>query len=305
MNIFVLENTHDQNVKSYVDKHVIKMILETAQLLCTTHHQLGSAQEWMYRQTHVNHPCAIWVRKSLDNYKWLVELGLELCKEYTYRFGKVHKTTSILLQLKHTLPNIESKGLTSFALCMPDEYKVLINQGVINFVHGNSENQNLESTVESYRNYYIGEKTELFKWTKRDQPKWIKNFDWEIDDTSKLDTIVLDNIDFEPKSKPDLKKIGMIGVFPIHAQSATVQINGKEVGTINNVKLDTLKNKLIGTDGTDCRNKYEKELNKELKLERKLKHRRSKLLAKRAWIIDRRAMLNHRKNSKLKINEVN
>ena len=90
MNIFYLDKNPTKCAQYHCDKHVCKMVIEVAQLLCTSHWMSGS--EAPYRKTHVNHHSNKWVRESLSNYKWLCELGMELCKEYTYRYGKIHKT---------------------------------------------------------------------------------------------------------------------------------------------------------------------------------------------------------------------
>jgi hypothetical protein len=152
MNIFVLDENPTTCAQYHCDKHVVKMILETAQLLCGVHWSVGS--EAPYKLSHKNHPCSIWVRECIENYVWLCDLGLELCKEYTHRYGKVHKSQQIIEWCMTNLPNIKENGtMTSFALAMPDEYKV-------------------DSTVESYRNYYRGAKTSFAVWKNRSVPEW-------------------------------------------------------------------------------------------------------------------------------------
>ena len=128
------------------------MILETSQLLCGVHHLSGSS-EIPYKLSHKNHPCSIWARESLTNYLYLCELGLELCKEYTYRYGRKHKCEDILDWCISHKPNLADIGLTDFPLAMPQEYKV-------------------DSAVQSYRNYYIGAKKDFCKWTNRNVPNW-------------------------------------------------------------------------------------------------------------------------------------
>jgi hypothetical protein len=127
------------------------MILETAQLLCTAIWVFGS--EAPYRKTHVNHPCAVWARENKKNWHWLKKFGLYLCQEYTYRYGKTHKTQAVLESLE--CPELPDGDFSPPPQCMPDEYKV----------EGN--------TVQAYRNYYVGEKSNLFDWKKRERPKWI------------------------------------------------------------------------------------------------------------------------------------
>ena len=158
MNIFILDLDVKKCAQYHVDKHVVKMILETAQLLCGVHHMATqvdqlSTDQVPYKLSHKNHPCAIWVRESLTNYLYLCELGLELCKEYTYRYGKRHKSQDVIEWCVVNKPTIIDKGFTEPAKAMPDEYKV-------------------DSVVQSYRNYYIGAKSGFASWKGREIPKW-------------------------------------------------------------------------------------------------------------------------------------
>ena len=151
MNIFVLDLDPRKASEYHNDRHVVKMILETAQLLCTTHHQTGNHRV-PYRSTHINHPCAIWARESLDNYLWLRDLGLALANEYSYRYEKIHKTQIVIEDLK--TPDLKKKGLTDFELAMPEEYVIK------------------NDIVGSYRNYYRRGKSHLAFWKKRGKPFW-------------------------------------------------------------------------------------------------------------------------------------
>ena len=108
MNIFFLDYDTKKCAKYHCDKHVVKMILETAQLLCGAHWVTGS--EAPYKLSHKNHPCSIWVRESLSNYLYLCDLGLELCKEYTYRYGRTHKSQQIIEWCLDKKLNIKDKG---------------------------------------------------------------------------------------------------------------------------------------------------------------------------------------------------
>jgi hypothetical protein len=155
MNIFVLDTDPNIASKYHNDKHVIKMIVESAQLLCTAHWQCSSSAP--YKSTHKNHPCSIWVRTSLSNYKWLCNLAKSLCEEYTFRYGKKHKTESVIDYCIDNLPDISDNGLTEFALAMPDEYKINSN------------------AVDCYRTYYKFGKSHLLKYTKRQIPNFLSN----------------------------------------------------------------------------------------------------------------------------------
>ena len=154
MNIFVLDTDPKKCAVYHNDKHVVKMILETAQLLCGSHHVTESQYEIPYKLSHKNHPCSIWVRECIENYIWLCDLGLELCEEYTYRYGKRHKSQDIIEWCLMNTPNIPEKGdVTPFALAMPDECKV-------------------GTAIDSYRAYYMLEKRNLASWKNRQTPEW-------------------------------------------------------------------------------------------------------------------------------------
>jgi hypothetical protein len=152
MNIFFLDFDTKKCAEYHCDKHVVKMILETAQLLCGSHWVLGS--EAPYKLSHKNHPCSIWVRESLSNYLYLCDLGLELCKEYTYRYGKRHKSQDIIEWCLTNKPNIHDVDFTCPPLAMGDEFKI-----------GNN-------VIESYRNYYIKAKKDFAVWKNRPIPDW-------------------------------------------------------------------------------------------------------------------------------------
>jgi hypothetical protein len=154
MNIFFLDFDTQKCAQYHCDKHVVKMILETAQLLCGAHHVTGGNAQ--YKLSHKNHPCAIWTRESLSNYLYLCDLGLELCKEYTYRYGRRHKSQDVIEWCVTNKPNINDIGFTTPPKAMPDEYKVM-------------------DVVESYRNYYMGAKKDFAVWKNRDTPEWFSN----------------------------------------------------------------------------------------------------------------------------------
>jgi hypothetical protein len=161
MNIFFLDYDTQKCAQYHCDKHVVKMVLETAQLLCGVHHMTPqvpykhrtSTVQVPYKLSHKNHPCAIWARESLSNYLYLCDLGLELCKEYTYRYGKRHKSQEIIEWCLTNKPQIVDKNFTTPPKAMPDEYKV-------------------SDVIQSYRNYYIGAKKDFCNWKNRDIPEW-------------------------------------------------------------------------------------------------------------------------------------
>lgn len=155
MNIFVLDYDQQRCAQMHCDKHCVKMILETAQLLCGVHHMVGG--DAPYKLSHKNHPCSVWSRECIENYVWLCDLGIELCKEYTHRYGKRHKSQDIIEWSMLNLPDIVENGdITPFRLAMPDECKI---EG---------------DTIGSYRKYYIEHKKGFAKWKERETPKWFK-----------------------------------------------------------------------------------------------------------------------------------
>lgn len=154
MNIFVLDLNIKKCARYHCDRHVVKMILESAQMLSSALRLNG--WDHGYKVTHPNHPCTIWTRASLSNWKWLRKLARELNSEYKYRFNKKENHNSWNLIQSLPLPPINDLGLTAFAQAMPEKYK----------------NKN---PVLAYRSFYLEEKTSLFQWTKRTTPLWIRN----------------------------------------------------------------------------------------------------------------------------------
>jgi hypothetical protein len=177
MNIFYLHNDPGECAKLHNDKHVVKMILEYGQLMSTAHRVLDGdsyydktangrkikrwrvgneeLQSVLYKASHIQHPSGIWVRSSGFNYLWLKDLWLELLKEYTHRYGKVHSAERMKKYLIRPPINISwNSPFTEPTPAMPDEYKVKDN------------------SLQSYINYYNGAKRHLASWKKREVPSW-------------------------------------------------------------------------------------------------------------------------------------
>ena len=157
MNIFVLDTDIKRCAQYHCDQHVVKMILESVQILCTALNKKGFSTP--YKSTHIKHPCVLWTEESYDNFCWLSELASELNREYQYRYEKEqdHKSIAVLSQIqKH---RYSQSGLTEFRQAMPEEYKV----------DGDA--------ISAYRNFYIGEKLKFAKWTKRETPEWVSQKD--------------------------------------------------------------------------------------------------------------------------------
>ena len=153
MNIFVLDADVKRCAECHLDKHTVKMILETTQLLNNAMISNHKDYQPAYKPTHLKHPCSLWTSKSGGNFQWLCNLGLALCEEYTFRYGKIHKCQSHIEMFNKNADLNKNEEMTPFALCMPDQYKTL-------------------DPVSAYRAYYLGEKKEIAKWTKREKPEW-------------------------------------------------------------------------------------------------------------------------------------
>jgi hypothetical protein len=152
MNIFVLDYDIMKCAAYHNDRHCVKMILESAQMLSTACRLSGL--DVGYKATHINHPANKWTRNSLYNWLWLRELVINLNSEWKRRFNhhENHKSYEVVMSLPY--PKINDIGLTDFAQAMPDQYRN-------------------KDTVDAYRNYYIGEKRDIANW-KNNIPWWWK-----------------------------------------------------------------------------------------------------------------------------------
>ena len=127
MNVFFTNECPIQSANEHNYVHQAKMIVEYSQLLSSAHHALDAdnAIDGIYKKTHVNHPSAVWVRKSYDHYVWVWGCAMQLCANYTTRTGKVHKTQLTLDILAKTPDNIAHLGFTNPPVAAPDEFKKL------------------------------------------------------------------------------------------------------------------------------------------------------------------------------------
>ena len=156
------------------------MILEYAQLLSTAHRILDGVEyvgksksgrkatryvlsddreHHLYLASHLNHPSAKWTRHSACHYRWLFKLWIELMREYNYRYGKIHSAARLIPYLKELPKNIPENGFSAPWRAMPEEFK--------------ADRSEPDYTIKSYRAYYLGAKTSMFKWKNRPQPEWI------------------------------------------------------------------------------------------------------------------------------------
>lgn len=162
MNIFALSTDPWQAAQYHTDRHVVKMILESVQMLSTAVRLSGI--DTGYKATHINHPSSIWVRQSLTNYLWLCDLVIALHEEWRYRFNHkadvFHKSYLVFDSLPIPADFEQNYGATPFAQAMPSVYKIE------------------DDPVTAYRDYYNGAKRHLHQWTRREVPPFIREYDY-------------------------------------------------------------------------------------------------------------------------------
>ena len=177
MNIFYLHENPIQNAKWHIDKHIVKMPIEYAQLLSAAHRLLDgemylgktangrNIKRWrldderediLYKASHINHPSAIWVRESIENYYQMFKLYMATLAEFTNRYGKIHGASKPSVFLMRPPLNIPCVKRTEIPQCMPDYCKVKGNP------------------IKAYRNYYINEKESFATWKNKEIPQWFK-----------------------------------------------------------------------------------------------------------------------------------
>ena len=187
MNIFYLDPNPRTCAEMHCDKHVVKMIIEYAQLLSTAHRVLDGTNSvvlsssgrkktvWtlpdnresiLYSATHINHPSAIWVRENIENYNWLFDMWSELLDEYTHRYGKIHACARLHDALYEAPDNITSGDFFAPTPAMPQELKIVAKNAIAGRKY---------DVLASYKNYYIKEKASFAKWKNRNTPEWFAN----------------------------------------------------------------------------------------------------------------------------------
>lgn len=180
MNLFILDEDPVIAAQSQCDKHVVKMIVESAQMLSTTHRMIdgyetrkpsksgktmvkyfelpGEKEDILYKACHHNHPCTIWTRENTANYNWHYKHFIALCDEYTHRYKKIHATDTKLRQALKTPPTNMSRSnkRTPFKLAMKSNPECMF-----------------EDAVKSYRAFYhTKQKRFSMTWSNRDIPEW-------------------------------------------------------------------------------------------------------------------------------------
>lgn len=163
MNIFATSQCPIQCAQEMTNVHVVKMILESAQLLSTAHFVIDGVQVG-YKPTHKNHPCAIWCRETAGNYAWLYNHFKALCREFTYRTGKVHKSSEQLQALWLWPKGIKAGKLTPFALCASEEFTG---------VSGLDVHQRYQAYLNAkFAEWRSRDKPIKVEWTNRAKPSW-------------------------------------------------------------------------------------------------------------------------------------
>ena len=160
MNIFYIDTCPVKAAQMQCDKHVVKMVLESAQMLCAAHHVLEGGAPVPYKLAHKNHPSTVWVRSNSKHYDWLYRHFMALSDEYTERYGRVHlaweKCHTVLMFPPMSIPDIE---WTDPPQCMPDECK-------------------RETSLAGYTEYYFNYKPLVIdmRWPSHRQPTMERNY---------------------------------------------------------------------------------------------------------------------------------
>lgn len=154
MNIFVLDLDPSKAARYHCDKHVVKMVVESCQIMSTVLRAHNVIHDGLYKSTHSKHPCVIWAGHSRENFQWLLNLTRGLLDEYTLRYNKIHKCEEVYRVISDCIEHVEwsRMELTPFALAMPDYCRC-------------------DEPVDSYRKFYLNEKKRFAKWKTR-EPEW-------------------------------------------------------------------------------------------------------------------------------------
>lgn len=157
MNLFHLHKNPETIARYHCDKHCVKMVLETAQMLCSGYKRHFESDDDLYKIAHPKHPMTLWVGETKANFKFSLDVLKELGKEYTHRYGKIHKSMKIydLLTTKYSKWNELKDEFTTPPQCMPDTYK-------------NAD------YIKAYRTYYQVEKKPFARYTNREVPDFMK-----------------------------------------------------------------------------------------------------------------------------------
>jgi hypothetical protein len=158
MNIFYIHSNPLLAAQDLCDKHVVKMVLESTQILSSVLHRYGMSEIAPYKEAYPSHPCVLWAGDSRSHWRWLLTHAEAISNEYTLRYEKIHKCDAYIKDLKKITSTIPfpKENFTPPPQCMPEQYR-----------H--------KDTTMAYKNYYIGEKSSFAEWNKnRPQPLWYR-----------------------------------------------------------------------------------------------------------------------------------
>lgn len=194
MNVFYTDTDPIIAANNLNDKHIIKMCLETAQILSTVSHRYGVTAP--YKPTHSKHPCVLWAGESKEHWTWLVRHGLAIGNEYRRRYDKEHKSVKVIQWCDKQGGRPPSKGWNSPPACMPNQFKynlndfwkdvqesaravkgpawlkagITLNSNVFETFNSKINIKNLNIT-KSYRTYYQKDKASFATW-RTQPPTW-------------------------------------------------------------------------------------------------------------------------------------
>lgn len=174
MNIFYLDQDPVKSARAHGDKHIVKMPLETAQILSTVWHLFGDdceVKNSIYKATHTTHPCTQWVATNQSTYGWTFRFYVALCQEFEFRRGKIHASYGLSKYLRLIPSGLSEGKFITPPQCIPDQFTIEIESKVGQVTNTSTS----EITCRAYRKYYqykfdlgIAE----YNW-RRDKPDWI------------------------------------------------------------------------------------------------------------------------------------
>ena len=168
MNRFIIADTPQEIAQALCDKHVVKMPLEEAQMLCTVVRQANpeyADEHELYRVAHAKHPCTLWAGKTRSNYMYAFRLWNHMCLEYTYRYGRQHASERFIDALREGARFVPTGELTAHPECFSEYTHLKTGE---------------HWPVDSYRKFYHTKQHRFdMVWSKRNKPVW---FDWQWDD---------------------------------------------------------------------------------------------------------------------------
>lgn len=219
MNIFILGESPKDSAIFQHDRHVVKMILESCQMLSTASliddkllpllEELDISYDSFYKSTHMNHPCNVWLRESRANFVWLTIHLDALLVEYQHRFpGRVHKCSDLryifagMSARIADLPHFKSKHRIAGFYSCDSSGNLCVNPAIQEYAAQHTpfpvcmaESYQLATAVDSYRNYYVQCKIrqDHVKWTNRPVPFWLNDYCRSAHDSQLVERLIDEN----------------------------------------------------------------------------------------------------------------